>query len=170
MVRAVLDRCEETLGEERNASLLDIMFGRPGAAGDLDDPQWKQPAIYALECALTELWSSLGIQPDAVLGHSLGEIAAAHAAGVFGLEDGLRLAALRGSLIGALPGDGAMAAVFAPASRVSEALDEHNAASDGIGPLHRRRQRGASGHQRPGGGDRGDPSNVWRRRVSGSRG
>ena len=133
VVRAVLDRCEETLGEERNASLLDIMFGRPGAAGDLDDPQWKQPAIYALECALTALWSSLGIQPDAVLGHSLGEIAAAHAAGVFGLEDGLRLAALRGSLIGALPGDGAMGAVFAPASRVSEALDEHNAASDGIG-------------------------------------
>ena len=133
VVRAVLDRCDDVLGEERDGSLLDVMFGRPGAAGDLDDPQWKQPAIYALECALTALWSSLGIQPDVVLGHSLGEVAAAHSAGVLGLEDGLRLAAVRGALVGALPGNGAMAAVFAPAARVAEALSAHNAASQGIG-------------------------------------
>ena len=132
-VRAVLDRCDDVLGEQRDASLLDVMFGRPGAVGDLDDPQWKQPAIYALECALTALWSSLGIRPDVVVGHSLGEIAAAHTAGVFGLEDGLRLAAARGALIGALPGEGAMAAVFAPASRVEKALAEHNATSPGVG-------------------------------------
>ena len=133
VVRAVLDRCDEVLREERGASLLDVMFGRDPAAGDLDDPQWKQPAIYALECALAALWSSLGIRPDVVLGHSLGEIAAAHTAGAFGLEDGLRLAAVRGALVGALPGEGAMAAVFAPPARVSEALDRHNAASQGIG-------------------------------------
>ena len=133
VVRAVLDRCDEVLREERDASLLDVMFGRSAAAGDLDDPRWKQPAIYALECGLAALWSSVGIRPDVVLGHSLGEIAAAHAAGVFGLEDGLRLAAVRGELVGALPGEGAMAAVFAPAARVAEALDEHNAASRGIG-------------------------------------
>ncbi len=133
VVRAVLDRCDDLLRKERGASLLDVMFGRDPAAGDLDDPQWKQPAIYALECALTALWSSLGIQPDVVLGHSLGEIAAAHAAGAFGLEDGLRLAAVRGALVGALPGEGAMAAVFAPPARVSEALDRHNATSQGIG-------------------------------------
>ena len=133
VVRAVLDRCDDVLAEERDGSLLDVMFGRPGAAGDLDDPQWKQPAIYALECAVTALWSSLGIQPDVVLGHSLGEVAAAHSAGVFGLEDGLRLAAVRGALVGALPGKGAMAAVFAPAARVEEALSAHNAASQGIG-------------------------------------
>ena len=133
VVRAVLDRCNKVLEEERGASLLDVMFGRPGAAGDLDDPQWKQPAIYALECALTALWSSLGIRPDAVLGHSLGEIAAAQTAGVFDLDNGLRLAAVRGALVGALPGEGAMAAVFAPPARVTEALDEHNAAAPGIG-------------------------------------
>ena len=133
VIRAVLDRCDQVLAQERDASLLDVMFGRPEAEGDLDDPQWKQPAIYALECALTALWSSLGVQPDVVLGHSLGEIAAAHAAGVFDLEDGVRLAALRGSLIGALPGEGAMAAVFAPTSQVNEVLAEHNSASQGIG-------------------------------------
>ena len=61
-VRAVLDRCDALLREERGASLLDVTFGRPGAGGDLDDPQWKQPAIYALECALTALWSSVGVR------------------------------------------------------------------------------------------------------------
>ena len=133
VVRAVLDRCDEVLRQGRDASLLDVMFGRPAAVGDLDDPQWKQPAIYALECALAAFWSSLGVRPDVVVGHSLGEIAAAHAAGVFGLEDGLRLAAVRGELVGALPGEGAMAAVFAPAAHVAEALDAHNADSRGIG-------------------------------------
>ena len=132
VMRAVLDRCDDMLERERGASLLDVMFGRPGAAGDLDDPRWKQPAIYALECALAALWSSLGIRPDVVLGHSLGEIAAAHTAGAFSLEDGLRLAATRGELVGALPGEGAMAAVFAPVSRVEAALDTHNAASQGV--------------------------------------
>ena len=133
VVRAVLDRCDDVLREQRDASLLDVMFGRPAAVGELDDPRWKQPAIYALECALAALWSSLGIRPDVVLGHSLGEIAAAHAAGVFGLEDGLRLAAVRGELVGALPGEGAMGAVFAPAVQVAEELEEHNATSHGIG-------------------------------------
>ena len=133
VVRAVLDRCDALFRDGRDGSLLDVMFGRTGSAGDLDDPRWKQPAIYALECALTALWASVGIRPDVVFGHSLGEIAAAHTAGVFDLEDGLRFAAARGALIGALPGAGAMAAVFAPASRVSAALDEHNAASGGVG-------------------------------------
>ena len=167
VVRAVLDRCDDVLGEERGASLLDVMFGRPGAAGDLDDPQWKQPAIYALECALTALWSSLGIQPDVVLGHSLGEIAAAHTAGAFDLEDGVRLAAARGALIGALPGEGAMAAVFAPAARVAEALDAHKRGLAGHRPLHRRRQRRPPGHQRSRAGDRLDPRTPGSSRHSG---
>ena len=126
VVRAVLQHCDAVIREERGASLLDVMFGLPGATGDLDDPQWKQPAIYALECALTALWSSIGIRPEVVLGHSLGEIAAAQAAGVLSLGDGLRFAAARGALIGALPGKGAMAAVFAPAARVAAAIADYN--------------------------------------------
>ena len=127
----MLDRCDSLLRAERGASLLDVMFGRSASPADLDDPKWKQPAIYALECALTALWASVGIRPSVVVGHSLGEIAAAQVSGVFRLEDGLRFAAARGSLIGALPGEGAMAAVFAPASRIAEALDEQNGSSDG---------------------------------------
>ena len=96
VARAVLDRCDAILREERGASLLDVMFGRTGAEGALDDPAWTQPAIYALECALGALWSSLGIRPNMVVGQGLGELAAAQAAGAFGLEEGLRLAADRG--------------------------------------------------------------------------
>ncbi len=133
VVRAVLDRCDRLLREERGRSLLDAMFGRGPEPPDLDDPVWKQPAIYALECSLTALWSSLGITPAVVLGHSLGEIAAAQAAGVFSLEDGLRFAAVRGELIRALPGEGAMAAIFAPRPVVAAAVEEQNSRSPGPG-------------------------------------
>ena len=130
--RAVLDRCDALLRDNRGGSLLDVMFGRGGSPEDLDDPVWKQPAIYTLECGLTALWESVGVRPDVVFGHSLGEIAAAQAAGVFSLEDGLKFAAARGAHIGAVPGAGAMAAVFAPAADIAAVVDEHNAASDGI--------------------------------------
>ncbi|MCY3700312.1 MAG: SDR family NAD(P)-dependent oxidoreductase [Gemmatimonadetes bacterium] len=103
---------------------------RNGTDGLLDEPTWTQPAIYSLECALVALWESLGVRPGVVVGHSLGEIAAAWAAGGFTLEQGLRYASARGTLMGATRADGAMAAVFAPPSRVAEAVAAHNAASD----------------------------------------
>ena len=129
VVRAVLDRCDAALREDSGVSLLDVMFGR---AGDLSDQEWTQPAIFALECALTALWESVGVRPSAVLGHSLGELAAAQAAGVFGLEEGVRFAAARGELTAKLP-QGAMAAIFADVPQVEAAIDELNAASTGVG-------------------------------------
>ncbi|MDE0234474.1 MAG: type I polyketide synthase, partial [bacterium] len=132
VARAVLDRCEEVFESETGASLLDVMFGREGAAGDLGDTAWEQPALYALECALTALWSSVGIHPSVVMGHSVGELAASQAAGVFSLEDGMRLAAARGRLLsGTEPG--AMAAVFASAERVAAAVEARNGESGGLG-------------------------------------
>ena len=104
VVRTVLDHCDAVVRAERGASLLDVMFGRSEATGDLDDAAWTQPALYALECALTALWASVGIRPHVALGDGTGEIAAAQAAGVFTLEDGLRFALTRGTLMTALPG------------------------------------------------------------------
>ena len=132
VARAVLDRCEAVFREVRGASLLDVMFGRDGASGDLGDTAWEQPALYALECALTALWASVGVRPAVVVGHSVGEIAAAQAAGVFSLEDGMRFAAARGDLLSGMEGGG-MAAVFAPADAVAAAVAEHNAAAGGPG-------------------------------------
>ncbi|MDE2845936.1 MAG: SDR family NAD(P)-dependent oxidoreductase, partial [Gemmatimonadota bacterium] len=128
VARAVLDRCEAVFQEVRGTSLLDVMFGRNEAAGPLNDTAWEQPALFALECALTALWSSVGVQPAVVMGHSVGELAAAHAAGVFGLEDGMKFAATRGTLLSGTE-EGAMAAVFAPAERVAAELEALNGAS-----------------------------------------
>ena len=128
VVRAVLERCEREMVSLRGESLLDVMFGREGAAGSVDDTTWTQPALYALGCALSALWESVGVRPVAVLGHSVGELAAAHVAGVFGLEEGLRLASVRGELMGGLPSDaGAMTAVFASAERVEALIEESGA-------------------------------------------
>ena len=88
--RAVLDRCEAEVRELRGESLLAVMFGEGEGDGSLDDTRWTQPALYALEAGLWALWRSVGVRPAAVLGHSVGEIAAAYAAGVFTLEEGVR--------------------------------------------------------------------------------
>ena len=128
VVRAVLERCEREMVALRGESLLDVMFGVEGAVGSVDDTTWTQPALYALGCALSALWESVGVRPVAVLGHSVGELAAAHVAGVFGLEEGLRLASVRGELMGSLPSDaGAMTAVFASAERVEALIEESGA-------------------------------------------
>ena len=132
VARAVLDRCEAVFLEARGVSLLDVMFGRPGGTGDLGDTAWEQPALYALECALTALWASLGVRPDVVIGHSIGELAAAQAAGVFSLEDGMRFAAARGALMSGME-EGGMAAVFAPPEEVARAVEAVNAATSAAG-------------------------------------
>ena len=99
VVKAVMDRCEMVFQRERGESLLDVMWGRNGAKEDLGDTAWEQPALYALQSALSALWASVGIRPSVVLGHSVGEIAAAQTAGVFSIEDGMRFAAVRGTLL-----------------------------------------------------------------------
>ena len=91
VVRAVLDRCDAVVQEERGVSLLDVMFGRSGVDEDLDTPLWRRLGVYTLECALTALWDSVGVRPNVVVGHGSGGIAAAQASGVIGLEEGLRI-------------------------------------------------------------------------------
>ena len=130
VARAVLDRCEEVFRAERGTSLLEVMFG-PSEC-NLGRTEWEQPALYALECALTALWSSVGVRPSVVVGHSVGELAAAQAAGVFSLEDGMRFAVVRGTLLAATE-PGAMAAVFAAPTTVAKAVESLNASSTGLG-------------------------------------
>ncbi len=120
--REILERADGLLRSEGldEPSLLDVIYAQPGspAAQKIDCTSYAQPAVFALEYALCELWRSWGVAPSIVLGHSTGEMAAACVAGVFSFEAGLRLVAQRARLIEGASGRGATAAVFAAADVV----------------------------------------------------
>ncbi len=120
--RKILQQCEERLGDHLEQPLLSVLYPEPGADSPLSETIYTQTALFALEYALAALWRSWGIEPALVLGHSLGEYAAACVAGAFGLEDGLKLVARRARLMQALPPGSSMAAVFASEEEVTEML------------------------------------------------
>jgi len=119
--RGVMDRAAEVLQPLLERPLLDVLYGEEGAR--IHETAYTQPALFALEYGLAELWRSWNIEPSVVMGHSVGEYVAACVAGVFGFEDGLRLVAERARRMQALPAGGRMAAVFAGAAQVAEAVD-----------------------------------------------
>ncbi|KAB8330057.1 type I polyketide synthase [Scytonema tolypothrichoides VB-61278] len=118
--RAALDRCDEILRPYLGQSLLFVLYPEPGETSPLDQTAYTQPALFAIEYALVQLWKSWGIHPDAVMGHSVGEYVAATVAGVLSLEDGLKLIVHRSRLMQSLPAGGEMVAVFASEKKIRE--------------------------------------------------
>ena len=123
--RDTVTQCAQAVDGMLPRPLLEVMFDTDSDDGKtLRHTSFAQPALFAIEMGLARLWQSWGIEPDVVLGHSVGQYAAACVAGVFGLEDGARLVAERGRLFGSLPEGGRMVAVFADAEQVEDFVDE----------------------------------------------
>ncbi|WP_140791097.1 type I polyketide synthase [Myxococcus xanthus] len=119
--RDALNECDRLLRESFDLPLLDVLYG---SAGDIHATANTQPALFSLQYALTKLWRAWGVEPRFVMGHSVGEYAAAWAAGCLDFEQALGLIAVRGRLMQTLPAGGAMGAVFASATRVATVLEQ----------------------------------------------
>jgi myxalamid-type polyketide synthase MxaB len=126
LFRSVLDSCSELLRPHLDGSLLDYIYPAADVPSRLDETWLTQPALFAVEYALAQLWLSWGIQPDAVLGHSVGEYVAACVAGVFSLEDGLKLIADRARLMNTLPPGGGMVTVMAAESKIRPLIEPYS--------------------------------------------
>ncbi|KJC49054.1 hypothetical protein UB31_15940, partial [Bradyrhizobium sp. LTSP849] len=136
MGRALLETCatfraafEEVCGhfdELLDLPLRSVMFAEEGseAASKLDETAYAQPALFAVEVALFRQLEQCGIEPDILLGHSIGELAAAHVSGVWSLKDACRVVAARGALMQAQPAGGAMVALEASEEEVLPLLTD----------------------------------------------
>ncbi|WP_205873803.1 type I polyketide synthase [Mycobacterium camsae] len=120
-----VQRCADAIDGMLPHPLLEVLFAADRETGEtLRHTSFAQPALFAIEMGLARLWQSWGIEPDVVLGHSVGQYAAACVAGVLSLEDGARLMAERGRLFGSLPEGGRMVAVFADARHVEDVANQ----------------------------------------------
>jgi phthiocerol/phenolphthiocerol synthesis type-I polyketide synthase E len=111
--REAIDRCARTLDSMLGEDIRRVMF-ETDAGGRINETRLAQPALFAAEYALAQLWKSWGVEPVAMLGHSIGELVAAHLAGVMSLEDVLTIVAARGRLMQSLPAGGMAAVHLAP--------------------------------------------------------
>ncbi|WNG56962.1 acyltransferase domain-containing protein [Archangium gephyra] len=135
--REALDRCAGLMRGPLGGDLREVMFAPSerfeAASRELDQPRWLQPALFACDWAFAQLWRSWGVEPEALLGHSLGEYVAACLAGVFTLEEAASLVAARALLVDRMP-EGAMVSVLAPVGEVEPLLGAELSVSAINGP------------------------------------
>jgi acyl transferase domain-containing protein/acyl carrier protein len=122
-----VDRCADLLRPHLGFDLRDVLYPADDSIDEATERLKRtaitQPALFTIEYALAQVWMAWGIQPAALVGHSIGEYVAACLAGVFSLEDALKVVATRGQLMDSLPG-GAMVSLPLPAEQVQPFLNE----------------------------------------------
>lgn len=122
--RESIEACAAALARHVDWSLLDVLHQVDGAAS-LERVDVVQPVLFAVMVSLAAMWRELGVEPDAVIGHSQGEIAAAQVAGILTLEDAAKVVALRSRVIASLSGQGGMAAMSLPAAELVRRLERY---------------------------------------------
>jgi acyl transferase domain-containing protein/non-ribosomal peptide synthetase component F/acetylornithine/succinyldiaminopimelate/putrescine aminotransferase len=125
--RESIERCDEILAGKLETSLLQLLYGDGEECELVHQTRYTQPALFALEYALAQLWASWGVHPAVVIGHSVGEYVAACVAGMLSLEDGLGLISERARLMQELP-PGTMAAIFCSEAVATEAIRPYRSA------------------------------------------
>ncbi|WP_030247854.1 type I polyketide synthase, partial [Streptomyces sp. NRRL S-350] len=125
LFRSHIEACAQALARYTDWNLLDLIEQTPDAPS-LERVDVVQPALFAVMVSLARLWESLGVHPDAVIGHSQGEIAAAHIAGALTLDDAARVVVRRSQAITSLAGTGTMASIPLPADQVEPLLAAHD--------------------------------------------
>jgi acyl transferase domain-containing protein len=123
--RQTIEQCDRLLQPYLKQSLLSVLYPDDRNTSLIHQTEYAQPALFAIEYALAKLWQEWGIQPDVVMGHSLGEYVAATVAGVFSLEDALMLVAQRAKLMQALPLKGIMLVAFADSDTVTRIIEPY---------------------------------------------
>src|SRR5579863_486499 len=135
--REAVERCDRAMRAHGDWSLVAELTATDAAHSRLNEVDVLQPALFAIQVALAGLWRSWGIEPDAVVGHSMGEVAAAHIAGALSLEDAARVICNRSRLVKPTIGRGAMAAVELSIAEAQQVLAGYEdrvsiAASNGV--------------------------------------
>lgn len=125
--RRTMEQCDALLSPLINHSLMDLLYSPSTTPSLLDQTRYTQPVLFAFEYALANLWHHWGLEPTVVMGHSLGEYVAACVAGLFSLEDGMKLIVKRAELMQTAPGNGSMAAVLASENLVRPYLTNFGA-------------------------------------------
>ncbi len=120
--RATIDACDAAVGDRLGRRLVDLLYGDSASDAELQQTGFAQPALFAVELALYRLLESWGVVPQVVCGHSIGEFAAAHVAGILSFDAAIEMVCARGRLMQALPDGGAMAAVFASEEKIAQFL------------------------------------------------
>ncbi|MCP4151913.1 MAG: aminotransferase class III-fold pyridoxal phosphate-dependent enzyme [bacterium] len=120
--RQALEKCDGLFRPYLEPSLLELLYSPGADEKKINRTDNTQPLIFSLQYALARLWLSWGIKPSAVVGHSIGEFAAAVISGVVSLEEGVKLVAARGRLMHSAPGKGSMGVVFADEDTVAKAI------------------------------------------------
>ncbi|MEO4052782.1 type I polyketide synthase [Solibacillus sp. CAU 1738] len=124
--REVFDECDKLFKPFILKSLAELLYSGKYSSEEVERTLYAQPLIFSIEYAICKMWEKLGVKPNVVLGHSIGEYAAAVVSGIMNLEDAVKLVAIRGRLMDSAPGEGAMLSIFANEKTVNKLIEKYN--------------------------------------------